>query len=148
MSDKIEEKILSILIQNSRLSARAIAKKLSIHPMTVISKIKKLEEEKVILGYGVNLDLGKLGYEFLGIVQIKISKGKLLETQQKISKMPGVISVYDVTGEYDSVVMIAAKNRSRFSEIIKSILSLPFVEHTNTQVILQIVKSNWEFKPI
>jgi Lrp/AsnC family transcriptional regulator for asnA, asnC and gidA len=84
----------------------------------------------------------------MGVVQIKIARGKLLEAQEKISRMRGVVAVYDVTGEYDSVVIIAAKTRESFSKLIKSFLHIPFVEHTNTQVILNVVKASWQFEAV
>ncbi len=148
MLDKTDEEILSALRHNSRGSYREIARRLKIHPTTLISRIAKLEKSGVILGYGANLDLGKLGYDFMGVVQVKIAKGKLLETQEKISRMRGVVAVYDVTGEYDSVAIIAAKSRESFSQLIKSFLNLAHVEHTNTQVILKVVKPTWKFEAV
>ena len=148
MLDKTDEEILSALRHNCRNSFREMARKLHIHPTTLISRVGKLEKSGVILGYGANLDLGKLGYDFMGVVQIKITKGKLLEAQERISRMRGVVAVYDVTGEYDSVAVIAAKSRESFSQLIKSFLSLPHVEHTNTQVILKVVKPTWQFEAV
>jgi len=146
--DKTDVEILAALRQNSRLSFRQMARKLGIHPTTLISRVGRLEKSGVVLGYGANLDLGKLGYDFMGVVQIKIAKGKLLEAQEKISRMRGVVAVYDVTGEYDSVAIIAAKTRESFSQLIKSFLHLPLVEHTNTQVILKVVKPTWRFEAV
>jgi len=148
MLDKTDEGILSALRRNSRGSYRELARKLKLHPTTLISRMQRLEKSGIILGYGANLDLGKLGYDFMGVVQVKIAKGKLMEAQEKISRMKGVVAVYDVTGEYDSVAIIAAKNRESFSQLIKSFLSLPHVEHTNTQVILKVVKPTWQFEAV
>ena len=148
MLDKTDEEILFALRQNCRVSYRQMARKLRLHPTTLISRMKKLEKSGVILGYGAHLDLSRLGYEFMGVVQIKIAKGQLLEAQEKISRMHGVVAVYDVTGEYDSVAVIAAKTRESFSQLIKSFLHLPHVEHTNTQVILKVVKPTWQFEAV
>ncbi|MEM2137620.1 MAG: Lrp/AsnC family transcriptional regulator [Candidatus Anstonellaceae archaeon] len=148
MLDKTDEELLSELRKNSRTSSRQLAQKLHLHPTTVISRIAKMEKSGIIQGYGANLDLSSLGYDFMGVVQIKISKGKFIEAQEKMSKMKGVVAVYDVTGEYDSVVIIAAKSRESFSKLIKSFLHIPFVEHTNTQVILNVVKPTWQFEAV
>ncbi len=148
MLDKTDEEILHEIRSNSRQSFRRIAGKLHMHPTTVISRIKKLEKTGIIKGYGANLDLTKLGFEFMGMVQIKIAKGAMLETQKKISKISGVVAVYDVTGEYDSIAIIAAKNREKFSNLIKSFTGIPHVEHTNTQVVLKIMKPTWQFEPV
>ncbi|HIH18903.1 TPA: Lrp/AsnC family transcriptional regulator [Candidatus Micrarchaeota archaeon] len=148
MLDKTDEEILLALRHNARESFRKMALKLKIHPTTLISRVGKLEKSGIIQGYGANLDLGKLGYDFMGVVQVKIAKGKLLESQQRISRMRGVVAVYDVTGEYDSVAIVAAKSRERFSSLIKAFLNLPHVEHTNTQVILNVVKASWQFEAV
>lgn len=148
MLDKIDEQILLALRQDARSSFRQMAKKLGIHPTTLISRVGKLEKAGIISGYGANLNLTKLGYEFMGVVQIKIAKGRLIESQERISRLRGVVAVYDVTGEYDSVAIIAAKNREAFSRLIKSFLNLPHVEHTNTQVILNVVKASWQFEAV
>ncbi|MCX6770148.1 MAG: Lrp/AsnC family transcriptional regulator [Candidatus Micrarchaeota archaeon] len=148
MLDSTDTEILRELSRNCRGSYRELASRLKIHPTTLISRMQKLEKSGVIVGYGAHLDLTKLGFEFLGVVQIKIAKGKLLEAQEKISKIRGVVAVYDVTGEYDSVALVAAKGREQFSGLLKSFLSIPFVEHTNTQVILKTVKETWQFEAV
>jgi len=148
MIDKTDEEILHELLKNCRGSYREIASRLKLHPTTLISRMQKLEKTHVIRGYGANVDLGKLGYEFMGMVQIKIAKGKLLEAQEKISRLRGVVAVYDITGEYDSVAIIAAKSRDAFSHTIKSFLAIPYIEHTNTQVILNTVKEAWQFEAV
>ncbi len=148
MTDKIDDEIIQALCQNCRMSSRQLARKLDIHPATLISRIGRLEKSGVIKGYGAKLDLSALGYVFLGIVQVKIAKGKLIDTQEKISRVRGVVAVYDVTGEYDSVAIIAAKSREKFSDLIKSFSQIPFVEHTNTQVILNIVKESHDFEAV
>ena len=146
--DKTDEEILRELTHNSNRSYRQIAHALRVHPTTVISRIGKMEKSGVIHGYGANIDLTRLGYEFLGLAQLKIAKGAILETQQKIGKLPGVVAVWDVTGEYDGVVLIAAKSREEFSKIIKSFSHLQHVEHTNTQVVLHVVKEPWQFEAV
>ena len=146
--DKTDEAILSVLHRDCRLSFRKVAQKLGIHPTTAITRIRKLEKSGVIIGYGARFDLNRLGYEFRGIVQIKIAKGKLVEVQARISRLNGVVAVYDVTGEYDAVAIVAAKSRDEFSRLIKSVLNLQHVEHTNTQVILNVVKPSWQFEAV
>ncbi|MFA6214661.1 MAG: Lrp/AsnC family transcriptional regulator [Candidatus Micrarchaeia archaeon] len=148
MLDKTDEEILHELMKNCRGSYRELAKRLRLHPTTLISRMQRLERTGAIRGYGANVDLGRLGYDFMGMVQIKIAKGKLIEAQERISRLKGVVAVYDITGEYDSVAIIAAKSREGFSHTIKSFLALAHVEHTNTQVILKTVKEQWQFEAV
>ncbi|HET6517345.1 MAG TPA: AsnC family transcriptional regulator, partial [Nitrosopumilaceae archaeon] len=58
--DKIDEKILKNLLVDARLSARQLSLKLGMSTVTVLSRIKKLEKEKIIKGYTSLLDHEKL----------------------------------------------------------------------------------------
>lgn len=145
--DEIDEKILHELSRNSRDSFRKLAKKIGVSPATIIQRVQRLEKEKVILGYDVDLDYTKLGYEFTAIIEVTITKGALLEVQKKIAHMPGVVAVYDVTGESDSMVLARTKSRSEFSRLVKKILALENVQRTNTHVILNVVKEDYRMMP-
>jgi DNA-binding Lrp family transcriptional regulator len=146
--DDTDGMIIEALRKNSRRSYRELAKEVGLSPAALINRVKELEKERIVKGYTVSLDLLKLGYEFMGFVSISIDAGKLIETQEKISKLRGVYSVYDLTGEYDSVALIVAKSRNEFSGLIKKIHNTPHVKKTNTNVILNVVKDPFMFNEI
>src|SRR4030067_1258970 len=100
--DEIDVKILGALIADSRLSSRQIAKKCGISIGTVLSRIRKMEAEGIIKGYTVLLDQEKLGYELTVVTEITVSKGRLLEMENEIARIPNVCCVYDLTGLSDS----------------------------------------------
>ena len=143
--DKTDVKILEALLENARLSNRQIAKKVKVAVGTVISKIKKMEQAGIIKRYSVVIDYEKLGYELTAITEIIVSKGKLLDVEKEIGKIPNVYVVYDITGVTDAVAIAKFKSRKALSDFTKKILSLPFVERTNTHVVLTIVKEDNRF---
>ena len=140
MLDNLGQKILSVLIDDSRLSYRKIAKKLGVSTATVISRIKGLEKENVILSYTAVLDHEKLGYDIEVMIEIRISKGRLLDVERKIATDPNVFAVYDVTGDFDAVVLARFKNRRAMDNFIKKLQTYNFVERTNTKMILHSLK--------
>jgi DNA-binding Lrp family transcriptional regulator len=142
--DKTDVKILKTLLENARLSNRQIAKKVNVSVGTVISKIKKMETGGIINGYSATLDYQNLGYELTVITEIIVSKGKLLDVEKEIAKIPNVCAVYDVTGATDAVVIAKFKSRKTLSEFTKILLSFPFVDRTNTHVVLTIVKEDYK----
>src|SRR3990170_3201850 len=91
---------------------------------TVSNRVKRLESEGIILGYAPLLDEKKLGYDVLAVIGIRISKGKLLEVQRKIAREDKVIEVYDVTGEYDSVVIARLRNTKELDAFIKRLVAM------------------------
>jgi len=142
--DKTDVKILKTLLENARISNRQIAKKVDVSVGTVIAKIKKMETEGIINGYSAKLNYENLGYELTILTEIIVSKGKLIDVEKEIAKIPNVCVVYDITGATDAVVIAKFKNRKTLSEFTKTLLSLPFVERTNTHVVLTIVKEDYK----
>ena len=104
-------KILQGLLEDARFSSRQIAKKVGVSVGTVLSRIKKMEREGIIKGYSAILNHEKLGYELTVVTEITVSKGRLIEMEEEIAKIPNVCSVYDVTGLTDAVII--AKFRGR-----------------------------------
>jgi len=141
--DDTDWKILRLLVQDSRISYREIARKTGLAVGTVAYRIRKLEKEGVIKGYSVVLDYEKLGYEITAVTEITVSKGKLLEVDKVIGKMPNVCSVYDVTGLIDSIVVSKFRNREELSRFTKRVLSIPYVERTNTHIVLNTIKEDF-----
>ncbi|MDD5337016.1 MAG: Lrp/AsnC family transcriptional regulator [Candidatus ainarchaeum sp.] len=143
--DSTDRRILRELRMNCRRSARELASELKLSPSSLIERMKRMEEAGIIRGYSADLDFLKIGYEFQALVQISISQGKLLEVQEKVSKLPGVYAVYDVTGSQDSIAFLMCRNRVELSSLIKKILSIAHVEKTNTSIILNVLKDQNEF---
>lgn len=144
--DELDRRIIYEMSISSQGSYRQIAKRLGIHPTTLIQRIKNLEEKGIIRGYRANLDYLRLGYEFMAIVHVYVD-GDLLEVQRNIKNLENVVAVFDVTGECDSIVWVACKNREEFSGIIKRMLMIEGVAKTNTYVILNVIKDPFEFVP-
>jgi len=140
MLDENDKKIIEILTENSRLSYRQIAKKLALSVATVMNRVKKLENEKIIKKYSALLDYEKLGFDIDVIIDVRISKGKLLEVESVIAKNPNVFAVYDVTGGFDAVVLARFPNRRKMDNFIKKLQKLDFVERTETKLILNTIK--------
>ena len=141
--DEIDRKVLRELLKGSNRSQRELAKALGVSTATVINHVQRLESAGVIKNYTVQLDHERLGYELTVITEITVSKGKLLEVEQEIAKISNVCSVYDVTGLTDAMVIAKFKNRSGLSDFTKKLLATPFVERTNTHVVLTTVKEDF-----
>ncbi len=141
--DETDGKILKTLTLDARLSARQIAKQCNISIGTALARIKKMEEEGVIKGYFASLDQEKLGYELTVVTEITVSKGRLLEMENEIARLPNVCCVYDVTGLTDAFIIAKFKNREELSKFTKRLLALPYVERTNTHVVLTTIKEDF-----
>ncbi len=138
--DKKDKEILNILVENSKLSYRQIAKKVKVSVATALNRVKKLEEEKLIRNYTTIIDYEKAGYDIDVIIEVRISKGKLFEVEKKIANNPNIFAVYDVTGDFDAVILARFPNRRRMDTFLKKLQTFEFVERTQTKLILNTIK--------
>lgn len=141
--DDVDRRVLRELLRDSKRSFRELARSLGVSTATVISRVQRLESSGIITNYTVQVDHERLGYELTVITEITVSKGKLLEVEEEISKIPNVCAVYDVTGLTDAMVIAKFKNRRSLSEFTKKLLSMPYVERTNTHVVLTTIKEDF-----
>ena len=141
MDDKDIE-ILKHLSVDGRQSARQLSYRLGVSTVTILSRIKKLEEQNIIQGYSVLLNHELLGFEITAIIEIKTNKGKMLEIENEIAKFDSTIAVYDITGDADMVIIAKFKTRELLSDFVKKVSALPNVENTLTHLVLNTIKED------
>ena len=128
-----------------KISLRKLAETLKVSPVTVKKHIEDLENIGIIKNFGVTIDYEKLGYDIIALIELTISKGKMLEIERDIAKHPNIFAVYDITGEYDAMLLARFKSRSELSELVKEINKYEYVIRTNTHLILNVIKEGTEF---
>ena len=141
--DEIDSKIVKNLLVDARLSSRQLAYKLGLSTVTVISRIKKLQERKIIKGYTARLNHELLGYDITVIIEIMTRKGKMLEVESELSENESVCGVYDITGTSDVMIIAKFKTRKELSQFIKKISIMPNVENTITHMVLNTIKEDF-----
>jgi len=142
-TDELDRKILQAYLLDSRISYRQLAHKLGVSTTTIQLRTSKLQKAGVIKGYSAIFDHEKIGYQLTAITEITVAKGKLLELEREIAKIPQVLAVYDVTGLTDALVIAKFKSREELSKFTKTLLAMPFTERTNTHIVLTTVKEDF-----
>ncbi|HEX55121.1 MAG: AsnC family transcriptional regulator [Candidatus Altiarchaeales archaeon] len=143
MTNKIDDLDLNIireLRRDARQSYRDLAEKLNVAEGTIYNRLHKLQEMNVLKRFMVDVDFSKLGYDLTAIIGLKVEGGHLPEIEGEISKGRNVSAVYDVTGEYDAIVVAKFRNREELNNFVKKILSMPHIKRTYTMVVLNVVK--------
>jgi len=148
--DATDLEILREIRKDCKRPVRELAKKLKIHPNTLLQRIKKLEKEKTIIKYMAEIDYHKLGYDLHAMIMGKVRKGRAGDPEQlaDLSAIPEVQSLYAVTGNYDIIALVRVKNRDQLVEVIRKIGENPIVMKTTTHIILFAYKHPYQFNPI
>ena len=143
--DDIDRDILKHLMIDARQSARQLALNLNISTVTVIARIKKLENAKVIHGYTATIDHEQLGYQLTAVIEVTVKKD-VVKVESQLSKMENVCGVYDVTGPTDIMLVAKFKGRDQLSSFVKGLVAMPHVENTVTHLALNTVKEDFRLE--
>lgn len=147
MVDETSQKVLEEYLKDSRQSFREIARNIGVSSGTVASRVKDMEEKRIIKKYTTILDYEKLGYDLTVVTEIIVSEGMMIEVGKKISKIRQTVGVYNVTGDSDILVIAKFKSRQDLSDFTKTILKMPHVVRTKTHVVLNTLKEEQNLSP-
>jgi DNA-binding Lrp family transcriptional regulator len=135
--DKTDEKIIEFLKNDSRESFVDIGKKLKLSESAVRRRVKNLVDSGTIKKFTVEIGEGNTTSAFVMIsVESAIDTSKV---SAKITKLPGVKTVYEITGQYDITVIITAQNINEINACIDALRKVPGVTDTNSVIILRTV---------
>ena len=140
---ELDKDILKELNKNCRRSLRKISRKLGVSITTLSNRISRMEKAGVIKGYSVVIDPESIGFDLTAVIELVVSKGKLIEVEKEIAKMRNVFGVYDITGLTDSIVMARFRKRTDMNRFVKSLLAMRYVERTNTHIALNVIKEDF-----
>jgi len=146
--EDLDVDILKILSKDSTITYHAIADQLKKSPITIKKHVKNLKEKGIIKGYGIQIDYEKLGYGLIAVIEVTVNEGEMLVVERKIAENPHVFGVYDITGSYDTLILARFQNRGELSRMIKEIHKSPYVERTNTHIILNVIKDDSSFSDL
>ena len=140
--DDIDKDIIRVLNNDARLSYREIAQMLNLSVGTVSHRVKRMEDQGVIKGYIPVVSAEKVGFDFRAIIFLNIEKGKLQDVEEKLAEFNNLIGVYDITGDFDAVIVGRFENRKHLNSFVKEIQTIEYVVRTNTSVVLAVMKES------
>lgn len=97
----------------------------------------------MIRGYRPLLDTKKLGLGITAITLIKAVGGKIPTLMNDLMKDPALTHVYEITGEFDLVVIGKYKDTDSMNREIKKLLSNKAIKETNTSIVLGTAKEEF-----
>jgi len=151
--DSKDVEILRILQKNCRLSAKEIAEKIKSPISTVYAKIRRMEKLKVILGYRAILNAKELGRGTTAFILASVayrvpgSKEPLsqVEIAEKIALFPEVQEVHIISGNWDLLIKVKAKDVDEVGEfVVNKLRKVEGIEKTLTCMVFKTAKETTE----
>jgi DNA-binding Lrp family transcriptional regulator len=150
-ADDVDRRIITLLTADARLSARAIARELSMSPGAITERIVRLEGAGIITGYHASVDIAALGFPVRAIVGVRVDRGDdaLAGVVDGLMALRNVQTVKLVTGEWDLLVEIVVQDNAQLREVlIDTIARLPRVTATATMINLETCRRPGSWSPI
>ena len=144
--ENLDGQLINALLNNGRESYRSLAEELNISVTTVSNHLTDLEAAGVVEGFTPTVDYDKLGYDVTAILQLKVRGEALPTVTESLRGEKQMISVYEVTGDYDVIAVGKFNDTDDMNDQIKAVLSNADINESNTSVVLNIVAENRSFE--
>jgi DNA-binding Lrp family transcriptional regulator len=141
--DKTDVAILEALQAEGRISNAALADRVGLSQSACSRRLDILEKNGVVRGYHARLSNAALGHKMTAIVHISLSgqfEKTLADFESAVKRCPNVLSCHLMSGEYDYILRIAAKDLADYERIHRDWLTaMPHVTKINSSFALREV---------
>ncbi len=138
MIDDLDEKIIDLLKVNARLSYADIGRQIYLTASSVRERIRRLEDEGVIIKYSVVLDQSKLGYNMEAFILINLYSGNLKSFLNIVNKIEEVQQCYRITGAQNVQLKVILRDQVHLQELLDKLM---VYGDTTTHLVLTEIKN-------
>ena len=137
--NSVKEKVLEILMNDSRKSFRTIGKELNISPTTVSRIVKEFEDGGIILEYTTTVDWRKLGYNSTLCLQVSVTSDADIETVGKsLRRLTALKQVFYTTGDANFSAYAVCKNNEEAAELLVKLRNIKGIDRIVPHTVLKI----------
>ena len=144
--DRIDRKILKLLQSDGRIATVDLAEKVGLSPTSTSDRMKRLQREGYIAGFGARLDPHRIGLELLVFVEVSLDKTTpdvFEKFAAAVRRAPEVLECHMVAGGFDYLVKTRVADMAAYRRFLGEILlALPGVKETRTYAVMEEVKSD------
>lgn len=139
--DPTDQQILSLLIENARLSYSDIGEAVGLSRVAVKSRVKALEDKGIIEEYTAIINPQKINGAVSCYFEIETEPGALSQVASRLSQSPTVTQIYRTTGPSSLHVHAVASSQEEMERFIQQEMdTLPGVRRLSCNVILSRIK--------
>lgn len=146
MIDELDSVILEILQTDARISNAELARRVNLSPPATLARVRRLEENGYINSYATLINRKRVGYDMLCFVRVSLQLHDIEQVngfREAVQLMPEVLECHHVTGDYDYILKVVARNTKDLEDfLINQLTPIPGVARIYTSLVLNEVKSS------
>jgi len=134
--DATDQALIALLRQDARLSVATLAQKLGVARGTVTHRMRRLEDDGVIVGYTVRLRPDARPDEIRAWMAIEVEGNQTRDVIARLLGEPGVAALHDTNGRWDLLAELRARSMAELSQVLERIRLLQGIRGTETSIHL------------
>ena len=140
--DDVDLKILRDLQRDARVSFKTIAQKIGVSEATIFVRVKKMQERGTIKGFTTLVSSAAVGKPLTAIVLVRADPQWFSGTLDALKKIEEIYEIYDVTGQYYSILKIRTSGTDELARIMDEVGKIDGIAGTETIIVLRTVKED------
>ena len=145
MPDATDRRLVDRLLADGRSSMRELGDQIGVSATTVSKRLRELEANGAINGYQPIVDYDAFGYRVTAIVRLKVDGTEYDSLVRMLCASNQFVTVYEVTGQYDVVVVGKFTTTEQMDTELKRLLADSSVREANSSVALNVVREHEQF---
>ncbi len=134
--DDIDQQLIAQLRQNARLSVADLAYRLQVSRGTVTNRLRKLEDQQVIVGYTVRLKPEAQTERIRAWMAVEVEGNQTRRVIASLLGEPGVSALHDTNGRWDLLAEIEVGSMQELSQVLERVRLISGIRGTETSIHL------------
>ena len=139
--DSTDLQLIGLLRQDARASVATLAKKLAVSRGTVTNRIRKLEDDGVLVGYTVLLRPDAQTQRITAWMSIAVEGNQTRAVIATLLGEPGVAALHDTNGRWDLLAELRAGSMQELSQVLERVRLIKGIANTETSILLSTYKA-------
>jgi DNA-binding Lrp family transcriptional regulator len=135
--DALDARLIALLAEHPRLGVLECSRRLGVARGTVQARLDRLQRERVIIGFGPELDPTALGFGVTAFATLEIRQGSGHDVVARhLAGIPEVLEAYTITGQADMFARIVGRSNADLQRVIDAVVAHEAIERTSTVIAL------------
>ncbi|GGA55739.1 Lrp/AsnC ligand binding domain-containing protein [Pelagibacterium lentulum] len=144
--DRLDRRILNELQLDGRITNAELAARVGMAPTSMSDRLRRLQRQGFIAGFGARIDPHKVGLDLLVLVEVSLDKttpDAFDKFSKAVRKVPEILECHMVAGGFDYLLKARLKDMTRYRSFLGDVLlNMPGVRETRTYPVIEEVKSD------